>query len=142
MAIYGFICEVCGQHSETEFPRDLPAVEKRLNCPNCGAEMYRDFSGIGIGGDLPSRWNHYDPGLGTEVYGKTDRDRKMRQAGMQEYVPDTEQSKYRKEMAYIVKNTAPNEREKASAELRSLNERAGKERRKKIIREQLGQVKL
>ncbi|MFA7209672.1 MAG: hypothetical protein WC120_05360 [Parcubacteria group bacterium] len=50
--ICGFRCD-CGQRSAEAFPPDED--NPMLRCPRCGAWMWRDFSGIGIGGDLPSR---------------------------------------------------------------------------------------
>jgi len=47
---YGFRCD-CGRSDTAEFDtNDL----KQLMC-KCGAEMWRDYRGIGISGDLPSK---------------------------------------------------------------------------------------
>ena len=50
--IYGFWCD-CGHEARAEFSPDDP--EKKVHCPACGTWMYRDYRGIGITGDLPSK---------------------------------------------------------------------------------------
>lgn len=114
--------------------------EKKLRCPSCGAWMSRDFSGIAIGGDLPSRWDHYDEGLGAHVYGKAHRNALMKARGLEEYSPDPSMEAIRQERRYIRKETkGANRREMAEAgeAMHKLNHKAGKLRRERIVRAEL-----
>lgn len=136
--IYGFRCD-CGQASVAEFSMNDP--EKKLHCPKCGAWMWRDFSGVSIGGDLPSRWAKYDPGLGVWINDKADREREMARQGLYEYTPDPEMKSYRDEIGYIKRQTAKERgtvRQEAHKKIKELGKEAGRRRRKKIIDRALG----
>ena len=127
MIAYGFKCD-CGRSALQEFePDDLKQVVCR-----CGAQMYRDYSGIGIGGDLPSRWRGFDFGLGQFVDDKADRDRKMQAMGLSEFVPDPDQQKYRKEMAYVSAHGRGRDSPEAAKKIVELKRESGRKRRDRV----------
>lgn len=92
MQVYGFRCD-CGRRDEAAFEQD---DLKRLVC-RCGAEMWRDYSGIGIGGDLPSR----------HPFGFS------RGASMSD--DDMAEGALLKEVDYVEKNHGPSAREQNTA---------------------------
>jgi len=127
MPIYAFKCD-CGRCVDEMFePSDL----KQVTC-RCGAQMYRDYSGIGIGGDLPSKWRGFDFGLGQHVDDKADRDRKMQAMGLSEFTPDPEQQKYRKEMRYITAHGRGRDAPEAAKKIVELKRESGRLRRKRV----------
>lgn len=127
MIAYGFKCD-CGRSDTVMF--DINA-DKQVRC-RCGAWMYRDFSGIAIGGDLPSRWRGYDVGLGQFVDDKADRDRKMQAMGLSEFVPDPEQQKYRKEMRYVAAHGRGRDAPEAAKKIVELKRESGRLRRNRV----------
>lgn len=133
MPVYGFVCD-CGQRSQAEFSMNDP--EKQLLCPWCGAWMGRDYSGIRIGGDLPSRWNYYDPILGRQIESKADRQREMDRRGLVEYTPDPLVEPEIQEIRYINKHASKVrgiDREEKHKRVKELERKAGRKRRERAI---------
>lgn len=123
--VCGFRCD-CGRRDEAEFgPDDL----KTLTC-RCGATMYRDYSGIAITGDLPSKWTYHDQTLGVDITSKTHRQRVMESRGLVEYHRDQDMAPFMEEIDYTKKTRGKSvsERKAASRRIKEIEVAAGRKR--------------
>lgn len=111
--IYGFRCD-CGAHALEEFSANDP--EKKVHCPKCGAWMWRDFSSIAIGGDLPTR----RPGAMCRAFSEADLGPEGKLMG---------------EVDYIEKHAAPDQQHEASAVINAMGSEFRNEQRKEQVEE-------
>lgn len=138
MPVYGFACD-CGQHSETFFE---PEQEKMLRCPNCGAWMYRDWSGLLIGGDLPSRYTVVGPD-GQTHYGIKSHERAAEARGSHLYATgDLPEDPIIKEADYTDKHAAPSERKEAKAHIQKMGADMRRQQRRALVHERISKAKV